>query len=53
VVGHSLSSAVNALQALGLTVNTYGPGSNGVVIVTTPGAGTSVLPGTTVNVYFA
>jgi beta-lactam-binding protein with PASTA domain/tRNA A-37 threonylcarbamoyl transferase component Bud32 len=52
LIGHSLSSAVSDLQALGLKVATYGPGSSGIVVFTSPSSGTSVLPGTTVTVDF-
>jgi eukaryotic-like serine/threonine-protein kinase len=52
LIGQSLSSAVSALQALGLKVASYGPGSSGIVVYASPSAGTSVLPGTTVTVDF-
>ncbi len=49
LIGHSVSSAIDQLQALGLTVTTYGPSSAAIVVYCSPGAGTSVLPGTTVT----
>jgi len=49
LIGSSVSSAVNQLQALGLKVTTYGPSSAAIVVYCSPGAGTSVLPGSTVT----
>ncbi len=52
VVGQSVSSATDALQALGLKVaGPYGPPGSKRVLSTDPAAGTSVQPGTTVNLY--
>jgi serine/threonine-protein kinase len=52
VVGDSVATATAALQALGLKVaGPYGPAGSTTVLSTDPAAGTSVLPGTTVNVY--
>lgn len=49
VIGHSVSSATSSLEALGLKVTYYGPPGPAVVVYSTPGSGTSVLPGTTVT----
>jgi len=49
VVGDSVNTAVNQLQALGLKVTTYGPSSAAIVVYISPGAGTSVLPGSSVT----
>ena len=49
VVGGLVGSAVNQLQALGLKVTTYGPSSAAIVVYISPGAGTSVLPGSSVT----
>ena len=44
--------ATSALTALGLQVaGPYGPPGSTTVLSTDPAAGTSVLPGTTVNLY--
>ncbi len=52
VVGQSVSSATDTLQALGLKVaGPYGPPGSKRVLSTDPAAGTSVQPGTTVNLY--
>jgi len=52
VVGSSVAAATAALQALGLNVaGPYGPAGSTTVLSLDPAAGTSVLPGTTVNIY--
>ena len=52
VVGQSVAAASSALQGLGLTVaGPYGPPGSTTVLSTDPAAGTSVQPGTTVNIY--
>jgi beta-lactam-binding protein with PASTA domain len=52
VVGESVDKATAALQALGLKVaGPYGPPGSNKVLSTDPAPGTSVLPGTTVNLY--
>jgi serine/threonine-protein kinase len=52
VVGQSVAAATSALQGLGLTVaGPYGPPGSTTVLSTDPAAGTSVQPGTTVNLY--
>jgi eukaryotic-like serine/threonine-protein kinase len=52
VTGHSVGSATAALEALGLKVaGPYGPPGSTLVLSTDPAAGTSVQPGTTVNLY--
>ncbi len=52
LTGSSVANATAALQALGLQVaGPYGPPGSHKVLSTDPVAGTSVLPGTTVNVY--
>jgi serine/threonine-protein kinase len=52
VVGHSVASATHALEALGLHVaGPYGPPKSKKVQSTLPDVGTSVLPGTTVDLY--
>ncbi|HEV3282514.1 MAG TPA: protein kinase [Acidimicrobiales bacterium] len=52
VIGESVGQATAALQALGLNVaGPYGPPGSTKVLSTDPAPGTSVLPGTTVNVY--
>jgi eukaryotic-like serine/threonine-protein kinase len=52
VTGHSVASATAALEALGLKVaGPYGPPGSKLVLSTDPAAGTSVQPGTTVNLY--
>ncbi len=51
-VGHSVAAATAALQALGLKVaGPYGPAGSTTVLSLDPAAGTSVQPGTTVNMY--
>jgi serine/threonine protein kinase/beta-lactam-binding protein with PASTA domain len=51
--GDTVAQATSALQAKGLTVGAvYGP-AKGKVFLTTPDAGTSVSPGTAVNIYTA
>ncbi|MGO8871077.1 MAG: protein kinase domain-containing protein [Acidimicrobiales bacterium] len=50
--GHSVAAATAALQALGLQVaGPYGPPGSSTVLSTDPVAGSSALPGTTVNLY--
>ena len=50
VVGQSVTAATAALQALGLKVGgPYGPAGSTTVVSLDPPAGTSVLPGVTVN----
>ncbi len=50
--GDSVTQAASALQAIGLDLGgPYGPPGSSTVLSTDPAAGTSVLPGTTVNVY--
>jgi serine/threonine-protein kinase len=49
VVGDSVSTATTDLQALGLKVTVYGPPGPAVVVYSSPGAGTQVLPGSTVT----
>lgn len=50
--GDSLTQAASALHALGLDMGgPYGPPGSSTVLSTDPAEGTSVLPGTTVNVY--
>ncbi len=50
--GQSVSAATSALDALGLRVaGPYGPPGSTKVLSTDPAAGTSVQPGTTVNLY--
>ena len=50
--GHSVASATAALEALGLKVGgPYGPAGSTTVLSTDPAAGTSVQPGTVVNLY--
>ncbi len=52
VVGESVGKATTDLQALGLKVaGPYGPPGSNKVLSTDPAPGTSVLPGTTVNLY--
>jgi len=52
VVGESVAAATAALQAAGLRVaGPYGPAGSTTVLSTDPVAGTSVQPGTTVNLY--
>ena len=52
VTGESLHKAEAALSASGLQVGgPYGPSNSNTVVSTSPSAGTSVLPGSTVNVY--
>jgi eukaryotic-like serine/threonine-protein kinase len=52
VIGQSVAAATSALTALGLQVaGPYGPPGSTTVLSTDPAAGTSVLPGTTVNLY--
>jgi beta-lactam-binding protein with PASTA domain/tRNA A-37 threonylcarbamoyl transferase component Bud32 len=52
VIGESVNQATAALQALGLKVaGPYGPPGSTKVLSTDPAPGTSVLPGTTVNLY--
>jgi eukaryotic-like serine/threonine-protein kinase len=52
VVGQSVAAATSALQGLGLRVaGPYGPPGSTTVLSTDPAAGTSVQPGTTVNLY--
>jgi serine/threonine protein kinase len=52
LVGESVDKATAALQALGLKVaGPYGPPGSNKVLSTDPAPGTSVLPGTTVNLY--
>jgi eukaryotic-like serine/threonine-protein kinase len=49
--GMSVSDAIAALQALGLTPVSGGGSLAGHVFLSTPAAGTSVLPGTSVTLY--
>ncbi len=52
LVGDSVATATSALGALGLKVaGPYGPAGSTQVLSTDPAAGTSVQPGTTVNLY--
>jgi len=52
LVGQSVTADTAALQALGLVVGgPYGPAGSTTVLSTDPAAGTSVLPGTTINLY--
>ncbi len=52
LVGHSVAAATAALQALGLKVaGPYGPAGSTTVLSLDPVPGTSVQPGTTVNMY--
>ena len=52
VIGKSVAKATEALAALGLQVGgPYGPSGSNKVLSTDPVAGTSVLPGSTVNLY--
>jgi len=52
LVGESVATATAALQALGLHVaGPYGPPGSTTVLSTDPAVGSSVLPGTTVNLY--
>jgi serine/threonine-protein kinase len=52
VIGEAVGQATAALQALGLKVaGPYGPPGSTKVLSTDPAPGTSVLPGTTVNLY--
>ncbi len=52
IVGESVGQATSDLQALGLKVaGPYGPPGSNKVLSTDPAPGTSVLPGTTVNLY--
>ena len=52
VVGESVAAATAALEALGLHVaGPYGPPGSTTVLSTDPAVGSSVLPGTTVNIY--
>jgi beta-lactam-binding protein with PASTA domain len=52
VVGDSVAAATAALSALGLQVaGPYGPAGSTQVLSSDPAAGTSVQPGTTVNLY--
>jgi serine/threonine-protein kinase len=52
VIGHSVTAAANTLEALGLRVaGPYGPPHSTKVQSTAPAAGSSVLPGTTVDLY--
>jgi serine/threonine-protein kinase len=52
LVGDSVAAATSALQALGLNVaGPYGPPGSTTVLSTDPAVGSSVLPGTTVNIY--
>jgi serine/threonine protein kinase len=51
-IGQSVNAATSALEALGLKVaGPYGPPGSTTVLSTDPVAGTSVPPGTTVNLY--
>jgi beta-lactam-binding protein with PASTA domain len=51
-LGKSVTAATSALEALGLKVaGPYGPPGSTTVLSTDPVAGTSVPPGTTVNLY--
>ena len=49
--GMTVSEAIAALQALGLTPVSGGGSLSGHVFLSNPAAGTSVLPGTTVTLY--
>ncbi len=52
VIGESFGQATSTLQGLGLTVaGPYGPKGSNKVLSTDPAPGTSVPPGTTVNLY--
>jgi serine/threonine-protein kinase len=52
LAGQSVGAATSALQALGLHVSgPYGPAGSTRVLSTDPAAGTTVPPGTTVNIY--
>ncbi len=52
VSGSTVAAATSALEALGLKVaGPYGPPGSTKVLSTDPSAGTSVQPGTTVNLY--
>ena len=52
LAGHSVASATHALEVLGLHVaGPYGPPDSKKVQSTAPTAGTSVQPGTTVDLY--
>jgi beta-lactam-binding protein with PASTA domain len=52
VVGQSVAAATAALQAAGLKpAGPYGPAGSTTVLSLDPPAGTTVLPGTTVNIY--
>jgi serine/threonine-protein kinase len=51
-IGKSVAAATAALEGLGLKVaGPYGPAGSSTVLSLDPAAGTSVQPGTTVNVY--
>jgi serine/threonine-protein kinase len=51
-IGASVGAATAALQALGLKVaGPYGPAGSSTVLSLDPAAGTTVAPGTTVNLY--
>jgi len=51
-VGNSVGTATSALEALGLRVaGPYGPPGSTTILSTDPAAGTTVAPGTTVNLY--
>ena len=47
----TVSEAIGALQALGLTPVSGGGSLSGHVFLSSPAAGTSVLPGATVTLY--
>jgi beta-lactam-binding protein with PASTA domain len=52
VIGESVDKATSTLQGLGLQVaGPYGPKGSNKVLSTDPAPGTSVPPGTTVNLY--
>ena len=52
VIGQSVAAATSTLEGLGLKVaGPYGPPGSETVLSTDPAIGTSVLPGTTVNIY--
>jgi eukaryotic-like serine/threonine-protein kinase len=52
LIGQSVAADTATLQALGLVVGgPYGPAGSTTVLSTDPVAGTSVLPGTTINLY--
>ncbi|MBF6555641.1 MAG: protein kinase [Acidimicrobiales bacterium] len=52
VIGESVDKVTSTLQGLGLTVaGPYGPKGSNKVLQTDPAPGTSVPPGTTVNLY--